>query len=94
MADDRLVTERELDLKLKNSEQALNVIKDVIAPLNGDIKLVTNTLNAVQREFTSHIAQDQQERERRKERWTPWQLAILTVTAAAAIGMFVVVLTR
>ena len=101
MADsekDQYVTRLELDLRLKNIEQTSNRIEAAVDTVAVDLKEFKGILNptfaTMKQQFAHHIAQDQREKERRRERWSPWQIVITAIAAAAAVGMFVVALVK
>lgn len=105
MADggkDQYVTRLELDLRLKNIEQASTRIETTVVTVAEDLKEFKGILNpafiTMKQQLANHIAQDQREeerrKERRKERWSPWQIVITAIAAAAAVGMFIVAIVK
>jgi len=95
---DQNVTRLELDLRLKNIEQTSTRIETTVTTVAEDLKEFKGILNptfaTMKQQFSNHIAQDQREKERRKERWSPWQIALTAIAAAAAVGMFIVAIVK
>lgn len=95
---DRFVTDTECALRTKNIEQSLERIEATVNTVADDLKgfkeVLNPTLSTVKQKLENHIGQNQREKERRKGRWTPLQVAITAITALAAIGMFIVTLVK
>jgi len=88
------ITRRELDLRLKNIEQISTRIEETIADVAKDLKEFKSILNPafaiLKQDLAGHIEQNERETQRRRDKWSPLQLAITAIVAAAAIGMFIV----
>ena len=95
---DRPVTEIECTLRTKNIEQSLKRIEEAVSHVSTDLKEFKGVLNpafsTVKQQIESHIEQDGQDKQRRKDRWSPWQMVITAIVAAAAIGMFIVSIVK
>ncbi len=95
---DRFVTETECALRTKNIEQSLSRIEETVNTVASDLKGFKEDLNPslgnVKQELKNHIGQEKRERERRRYVWAPWQMAITAIAAAAAVGMFIVAITK
>lgn len=101
MADngkDQYVTRRELDLRLKNIEETSTRTEKAVESIAKDLKGFKEMLNpaftTVKQRFENHIEQDKRDRQRRRERWSPWQIVITAIAAAAAVGMFIVSIVK
>lgn len=96
MADNGdFVTRREFDQSSKNIEQSLKRIEVTVAGVATDLKefkeILNPAFNKMQQQLKNHIERDNQ---RRKERWSPWQIAMTAIAAVAAVGMFIVALVK
>lgn len=95
---DRSVTERECALRTKNIEQSLKRIEEAVSNVSVELKEFKGALNpaftTVKQQVVSHIEQDRQAKQRRRDKWSPWQMVITAIVAAAAIGMFIVSLVK
>lgn len=95
---DRPVTEIECALRTKNIEQSLKRIEEAVSRVSAEVKEFKGALNpafnTVKQQIESHIEQDGQDRQRHRDKWSPWQLVITVIVAAAAVGMFIVSLFR
>lgn len=91
---DRNITERELDLRLKNIDQSLEHITEVVDDLKALKDILNPAFTSLHQQVQFHIEQDQQEKARRRERWSPWQIALMAILAAATVGMFIVALIK
>lgn len=103
MAEDeqsQYVTRRELDLRLKNIEQISTRIEATVEKVAADLKEFKAVLNPafstakqqLEDHLANHIKQERQDKQRRKERWSSFQIAILVILATATGGMFIVAL--
>lgn len=95
---DRPVTEIECALRTKNIEQSLKRIEEAVLHVSTDLKEFKSVLNpafsTVKQQVESHIEQDGRDKQRRRDKWSPWQMIITAIVAIAAVGMFIVSLVR
>lgn len=95
---DRPVTEIECALRTKNIEQSLKRIEEAVLHVSTDLKEFKSVLNpafnTVKQQVESYIERDGQDKQRRRDKWSPWQMIITAIVAAAAVGMFIVSLVR
>ena len=102
---DRFVTETECALRTKNVEQSLKRIEEAVSSVSSDVSDVSSELkefkdllnpafNTVKRQLEGHMEQDGQDRQRRRDKWSPWQLVITAIVALAAVGMFIVSIVK
>lgn len=95
---DRPVTEIECALRTKNIEQSLKRIEEAVLHVSTDLKEFKSVLNpafnTVKQQVESYIERDGQDKQRRRDKWSPWQMIITAIVAIAAVGMFIVSLVR
>jgi len=104
---EKFVTDTECTLRTKNIEQSLKRIENsidercsriesAVAAVATDLKEFKDDLNPVfsttKQQLESHIKQERQDKQRRKERWSSFQIALLVILATATGGMFIVAL--
>lgn len=93
--DNNLVTRREFDLCIKNVELSLKHIEVTVDASAADLKEFKEDLNPafnrVQQQLINHLKQETQNR---REKWSPWQMVVTAIVAAAAVGMFIVSLVK
>lgn len=95
---DRPVTEIECALRTKNIEQSLKRIEEAVSNVSSELKEFKSVLNpafnTVKQQVESYIERDGQDKQRRRDKWSPWQMIITAIVAIAAVGMFIVSLVR
>lgn len=95
---DQYVTRMELDLRLKNIEQTTIRTERAVEAVAADLKefkgILNPAFNATKQQVVNHIEQDRREKQRRRDRWSPWQIVITAIAALAAIGMFIVSIAK
>ncbi len=91
---DRFITDRECALRSDNIEKSLERIEEYLGDIKGDNARLNTAFIELHSQVQTHVAVEEQAETLRTSRWSSLQIVMVSITATAAVGMFILNLVK